>query len=95
MRHAVAAALTAMGLAAVMWVPARTQPADVLDAFSSDSTLGAATGGGGVLIRVRPRFALNVDARYLRSQFRDPNAASFDEQFVSYTRIAGGAVFRF
>jgi len=68
---------------------------DALGAFSSGSTLGAAAGGGGVLIRVRPGFALNVDARYLRSQFRDPNAASFDEQFVSYTRIAGGAVFRF
>jgi hypothetical protein len=69
--------------------------ADALAAFSSESTLGAATAAGGVLIRVRPRFAVNGEARYLRSQFRDQNAAGFGEEFVTYTRISGGAVFRF
>lgn len=68
---------------------------DALAAFSSQSTLGAATAGAGVLIRVRPRFAVNVEARYLHSQFRDQSAAGFGEEFVAYTRISGGAVFRF
>lgn len=68
---------------------------DALAAFSSQSTLGAATVAAGVLIRVRPRFALNVEARYLRSQFRDQSAAGFGEEFVAYTRISAGAVFRF
>jgi Outer membrane protein beta-barrel domain len=68
---------------------------DALAAFSSQSTLGAATAGGGVLIRVRPRFGVNVEARYLRSQFQDQHAAGFGEEFVAYTRISGGAVFRF
>jgi len=68
---------------------------DALAAFSSQSTLGAAAAGGGVLIRVRPRFAVNADARYLRSQFGDQSAGGFGEEFVTYTRISGGAVFRF
>ena len=68
---------------------------DALAAFSSQSTLGAATAAGGVLIRVRPRVAVNVEARYLHSQFGDQNAAGFGEEFVAYTRISGGAVFRF
>jgi hypothetical protein len=38
---------------------------------------------------------VNAEARYLRSQFRDQNAAGFGEEFVEYTRISGGAVLRF
>jgi hypothetical protein len=68
---------------------------DKLAAFSSESTLGAATAGGGVQIRVRPHFAVDVEARYLRSQYRHQNTVGFGEAFVSYTRISGGAVFRF
>jgi hypothetical protein len=68
---------------------------DALTAFSSQSTLGAAAIGGGVLFRVRPRFGVNVEARYLRSQFRDQSTAGFGEEFVEYTRLSGGAVFRF
>src|SRR5262245_27407971 len=68
---------------------------DALAAFSSQSTLGAATAGGGALVRLRPRFGVNVDVRYLRSQFGDQNDAGFGEEFVHYTRISGGAVFRF
>jgi len=68
---------------------------DVLDAYTSESTLGAGTAGGGVVIRVRPRFAITVDARYLRSQYRDQGTAGFGEEYVTYTRISGGALFRF
>jgi len=68
---------------------------DALDAYTSQSTLGALTAGGGILIRVRPRVAITVDARYLRSQYNDQGIAGFGEEFVAYTRVAGGAVFRF
>lgn len=69
--------------------------ADVLAAFSSSSTLGAASAGGGILIRVQPRFSVHVDTRYLRSQFNDQSGARFVEEFVTFTRMSGGAVFRF
>ena len=68
---------------------------DALGAFSSRSTLIAANAGGGVLVRVRSRLSLNADVKYFRSQYGDQSRGSFSEEFVAYTRIAGGAVLRF
>jgi len=68
---------------------------DALDAFSARSTLAAANAGGGVAVRMTPRTHITGEIRYFRSQFRDPDQAGFGEEFVSYTRISGGVVFRF
>lgn len=68
---------------------------DALDAFSSQSSLWSGNVGGGILIRVRPRFDVSADVRYFRSQFGDPNSAGFGEQFVAFTRISAGGVVRF
>jgi hypothetical protein len=68
---------------------------DVLGAFSSTTSLAAANAGGGVLVRVRPRLDINLDARYFKSQYRDVGRAGFTEQFVSFTRLTGGVVLQF
>jgi hypothetical protein len=68
---------------------------DALDAFSSRKSLAAANAGGGVLVRLRPRLDINVDARYFKSQYGDVGRAGFTEQFVSFTRLTGGVVLRF
>jgi hypothetical protein len=68
---------------------------DVLDAFSSRSTLIAGNAGGGVTIRLRPRLSVRADVRYFRSQFGDQSLAGFGEEFVAYTRVSGAAVVRF
>ena len=68
---------------------------DALDAFSSRTSLGAANAGGGVLVRLRPRLDINADVRYFKSQYGDVGRAGFSEQFVSFTRLTGGAVLRF
>jgi Outer membrane protein beta-barrel domain len=68
---------------------------DALGAFSSRSTLVAGNVGGGVIIRVRSRASLNADIKYFRSQYGDQNSASFGEEFVTFTRLAGGVTLRF
>ena len=73
----------------------RVRLADALDAFSSGTTLAAANAGGGVLIRMRPRLDINADVRYFKSQYGDVGRAGFSEQFVAFTRLTGGVVFRF
>jgi hypothetical protein len=74
---------------------ARVTIEDVLGAFSSQSALIAANAGGGVLIRLRPRLSLTADIKYFRSRYGDENRASFGEEFLAFTRLAGGAVLRF
>ena len=73
----------------------RIRLADALGAFSSGTSLAAANAGGGVLIRLRPRLDINADVRYFKSQYGDVGRAGFSEQFVSFTRLTGGVVFRF
>ena len=73
----------------------RIRLADALDAFSSGTSLAAANAGGGVLIRLRPRLDINADVRYFKSQYEDVGRAGFSEQFISFTRLTGGVVFRF
>jgi len=68
---------------------------DALDAFSSSTSLAAGNVGGGVLVRLRPRLDINVDARYFKTQFGDVDRAGFSEQFVSFIRVTGGAALRF
>ena len=68
---------------------------DALDAFSSRTSLAAGNAGGGLLVRVRPRLDLNADVRYFKTQYGDVDRSGFSEQFVSFTRIAGGVVLRF
>ena len=68
---------------------------DALDAFSSSTSLAAGNAGGGVLVRLRPRLDINADVRYFKTQFGDVDRAGFSEQFVSFTRLAGGMVLRF
>jgi hypothetical protein len=68
---------------------------DALDAFSSNTSLGAANAGGGVLVRLRPRLDVNADVRYFKTQYGDVDRAGFSEQFVSFTRVTGGVMLRF
>lgn len=68
---------------------------DVLDAFSSTTSLAAGNAGGGVLIRMRPRLDFNADVRYFKTQFGDVDRAGFSEQFVSFTRLTVGVALRF
>ena len=68
---------------------------DALDAFSSSTSLAAGNAGGGVLIRMGPRLDIQADVRYFKSQYGDVDRSGFSEQFVSFTRIAGGVVLRF
>lgn len=68
---------------------------DALDAFSSTTSLAAGNAGGGVFIRVQPRIDINADVRYFKSSYGDVDRAGFSEQFISFTRLAAGAVFRF
>jgi hypothetical protein len=67
---------------------------DALDAFSSRTSLAAGNVGGGILVRLRPRLDINADVRYFRTQFGGVDRAGFSEQFVSFTRLAGGVVVR-
>ena len=73
----------------------RVALADVLGAFSSRSTLIAGNAGAGVNVRVTPRTHVYGEVRYFRSQFGEQNQAGFGEEFVTYTRVSGGIVFRF
>src|SRR6185503_16782863 len=73
----------------------RVRLQDALDAFSSETSLAAGNAGGGVLVRLRPRFDINADVRYFKTQFGDVDRAGFSEQFVSFTRVTGGMVMRF
>ena len=68
---------------------------DALDAFSSKTSLAVGNAGGGLLVRLRPRLDINADVRYFKTQFGDVDRAGFSEQFVSFTRLAGGVVLRF
>ena len=68
---------------------------DALDAFSSRTSLLTGNAGAGVLVRLRPRLDFNADVRYFKTQFGDIDRAGFSEQFVSFTRITGGAGLRF
>ena len=68
---------------------------DVLNAYSSKTSLAAANVGGGVLFRLRPRFDINVDVRYFKSQYGDGGRGAFSEEFVSFTRLTGGLLLRF
>jgi len=68
---------------------------DALDAFSSKTSLAAGNAGGGILVRWRPRLDINADVRYFKTQFGDVDRAGFSEQFVSFTRLTSGVVFRF
>ena len=68
---------------------------DALDAFSSTTSLAAGNAGGGVLVRLRPRFDINADVRYVKTQYGDVDRAGFSEQFVSFTRVTAGVVLRF
>ena len=68
---------------------------DPLDAFSSTTSLLGGNAGGGVLVRLRPRLDINADGRYFKTQYGDGDLAGFSEQFVSFTRVAGGVVLRF
>ena len=68
---------------------------DALDAFSADTLLAAGNAGGGVLVRLRPRLDVNVDVRYFKTQSGEVDRAGFSEQFVSFTRLAGGVLLRF
>ena len=74
---------------------ARVTIEDVLGAFSSQSSLIAGNAGGGVIVHLRSRLSLNADIKYFKSQHGDQNRASFGEEFVAYTRLAGGVVLRF
>jgi hypothetical protein len=69
----------------------RVRLADVLDAFSAESTLAAGNAGGGVLASMSRRVAIFGDARYFRSTYGDRSAAVFDDAFVSFWRVSGGA----
>jgi hypothetical protein len=73
----------------------RTRLEDALDAFSSETSLAGGNVGGGVLVRLRPRFDINADVRYFRTQTGDLDQSGFNEQFVSFTRLTGGVVLRF
>jgi outer membrane protein with beta-barrel domain len=73
----------------------RVRLEDALDAFSSTTSLAAGSAGGGVLVRLRPRFDINADVRYFKTQYGDVGRAGFGEQFVSFTRVTGGVVVRF
>ena len=68
---------------------------DALDAFSSNTSLAAGNAGGGVLVRLRPRLAINADVRYFKTQTGDVDRAGFSEQFVSFTRLTAGVALRF
>jgi hypothetical protein len=68
---------------------------DALGAFSSATSLAGGNAGGGVLIRVRPRLDFNADVRLFKTQYGDAGRAGFSEEFVSFTRVTGGVVFRF
>ena len=68
---------------------------DALDAFSSSTSLAAGNAGGGMLVRVRPRVDFQADVRYFKTRFGDVGRAGFSEQFVSFTRLAAGVVWRF
>ena len=68
---------------------------DALEAFSSRPALAAGNAGGGILVRVRPRFDINADVRYFKTQYGDLDRAGFSEQFVSFTRLTAGVVLRF
>jgi hypothetical protein len=73
----------------------RVRLEDALDAFSSTTSLAGGNVGGGVLVRLRPRFDINADVRHFKTQFGDVDRAGFSEQFVSFTRLTGGVVLRF
>jgi hypothetical protein len=68
---------------------------DALDAFSSQTSLGVGSAGGGILVRMQPQLDINADVRYVKSQFGAAGRSGFSEQFVSFTRLTGGVVLRF
>ena len=73
----------------------RVRLEDALGAFSSGTSLAGGNAGGGLLVRVRAQLDVNADVRYFKTQFGDVDRAGFSEQFVSFTRVAGGVVLRF
>lgn len=76
--------------AGVVWV----HVADVADVFATSATLPAINGGAGVHVRLRSRFALRGDVRYLRTRFDEPppSTSSLGARFLHTWRISGGLV---
>src|SRR5262245_48641865 len=68
---------------------------DALDAFSSKTSLLAGNAGGGILVRWRPRLDINAEVRDFKTEVGDVDRGGLREQFVSFTRLAGGVVLRF
>jgi hypothetical protein len=68
---------------------------DALDAFSSTTSLAAGSAGGGVFVRLRPRLDINADVRFFKTRFGNLDPSGFSEQFVSFTRLTAGVMFRF
>ena len=74
---------------------ARVTLDDVLDAFTSTTTLVAGNIGGGVIATTPMRVRVIGDVRYVRSQFRDVGPAGLGEEHVAYWRATGGVLIRF
>jgi hypothetical protein len=72
----------------------RVRLEDALDAFSTQSSLGAANVGGGIVMRLAPRLRWYAEAKYFRSQFAQQNAAGLGEEFVAFPRISSGVLLR-
>jgi len=70
---------------------------DVADVFSVRTTLPALNAGGGVLVRVRPRFAVRGDLRYFRTTFRDPppGKVAIGSWYLQLWRASAGVVLQF
>ncbi|HJU41321.1 MAG TPA: outer membrane beta-barrel protein [Vicinamibacterales bacterium] len=69
---------------------ARVTLKDALDAFSSTTTLGAMTVGGGAIANMSVRTQLVGEVRYVRSTYGDAGRAGLGEQFVAFWRTTAG-----
>ena len=74
---------------------ARVNFKDALEAFTAASSLAAANVGGGVLLPVSRRAQVDLDGRYFRTRYGDPNASAFGEPYVAFWRFSTGLVFGF
>jgi hypothetical protein len=70
---------------------------DVAGVFPTDTNLAALNGGGGVIVAMRPRFAVRGDLRYFRSRFDESPAGgpALGARFLHNWRISAGIVVRY